>query len=60
VGEGITKADMITLRWVEPASVVDVSFVGRTRDDANLRHAAFVAVRDDKRPSDVRRETGRT
>jgi ATP-dependent DNA ligase len=58
-GEGITEADMATLRWVRPADVVEVSFVEWTRD-ANLRHAAFVGIRDDKRPADVRRETGRT
>jgi len=58
-GEGITQADMGTLRWVRPAVVVEVSFVEWTRD-ASLRHAAFVAVRDDKRPSDVRREIGQT
>ena len=49
---------MVTLRWVRPAVVVEVSFVEWTRD-RNLRHAAFVGVRDDKRSSDVRRETGR-
>jgi bifunctional non-homologous end joining protein LigD len=42
-----------------PAIVVEVSFVEWTRD-ASLRHAAFVAVRDDKRPLEVRRENGRT
>ena len=45
---------MVTLRWVRPAIVVEVSFVEWTRD-RNLRHPAFVAVRGDKRPSDVRR-----
>jgi bifunctional non-homologous end joining protein LigD len=49
---------MGTLRWVRPAVVVEVSFVEWTRD-ASLRHAAFVGVRDDKRPSDVHREIGR-
>jgi bifunctional non-homologous end joining protein LigD len=54
-GEGITEADMLALRWVRPELVVDVSFVEWTRD-GNLRHAAFVGVREDKRAATVRRE----
>ena len=50
---------MGSLRWVRPAVVVEVSFVEWTRD-ASLRHAAFVAIRDDKQTLDVRREIGRT
>jgi bifunctional non-homologous end joining protein LigD len=50
---------MVTLRWVRPSIVVEVSFVEWTLD-GNLRHATFFGVRDDKRPSDVRREIGRT
>jgi bifunctional non-homologous end joining protein LigD len=57
--EGIIQADMATPRRVRPAVVVQVSFVEWTRD-TNLQHAAFVALRNDKQPSDVRRETGRT
>ena len=55
-GEGITEEEMTRLRWVEPRLVVEVSFVEWTRD-ANLRHAQFVGVRDDKAADDVRRET---
>ena len=54
-GEGITAADMTKLRWVKPMVVVEVSFVEWTRDGA-LRHSEFVAIRDDKRPTDVRRD----
>jgi bifunctional non-homologous end joining protein LigD len=54
-GEGITEADMAALRWVTPRLVVEVSFVEWTRDGL-LRHAEFVAVRSDKRPTEVRRE----
>src|SRR5436190_10517447 len=54
-GEGITEEEMTKLRWVKPRHVVEVSFVEWTRD-GNLRHAQFVAVRDDKPPRDVRRE----
>jgi bifunctional non-homologous end joining protein LigD len=54
-GEGISEADMTTLRWVTPALVVEVSFVEWTRD-ALLRHPEFVAVRADKPARGVRRE----
>jgi DNA ligase D-like protein (predicted ligase) len=53
-GEGVTEEDMTRLRWVKPRVVVEVSFVEWTRDGA-LRHSEFVALRDDKRASDVRR-----
>lgn len=54
-GEGVTAEDMTRLRWVKPMVVVEVSFVEWTRDGA-LRHSEFVAIRDDKRPTDVRRD----
>lgn len=57
-GEGVTAEDMNKLRWVNPRVVVEVSFVEWTRDGA-LRHSEFVAVRDDKRAADVRRDPGR-
>ena len=41
---------------MKPTQVIDVSFTEWTRD-GNLRHAAFVGVRDDKAARDVRRET---
>jgi bifunctional non-homologous end joining protein LigD len=53
-GEGVTEEDMAKLRWVEPRLVIEVSFVEWTRDGA-LRHSEFVALRDDKRASDVGR-----
>ena len=55
-GEGITEEEMKKLRWLRPELVVDVSFVEWTRD-GNLRHAAFVGQRDDKRARAVRRDT---
>ncbi len=54
-GEGVTSEDMTKLRWVKPKVVVEVSFVEWTRDNA-LRHSEFIAVRDDKRASDVTRD----
>jgi bifunctional non-homologous end joining protein LigD len=57
-GEGVTAEDMKKLRWVKPRVVVEVSFVEWTRDGA-LRHSEFVAVRDDKRATDVHRDPAR-
>jgi bifunctional non-homologous end joining protein LigD len=54
-GEGITAEDMKTLRWVKPTVVADIGFVEWTAEGL-LRHSTFVGLRDDKRPSAVRRE----
>jgi len=54
-GEGITAEEMTLLRWVKPRIVVEVSFTEWTRD-GSLRHAAFVARRDDKAARDVTRD----
>src|SRR5262245_48046423 len=54
-GEGVTAEEMPVIRWVKPAIVAEVSFAEWTRD-GSLRHAAFVGLRDDKRPRDVHRE----
>jgi bifunctional non-homologous end joining protein LigD len=51
-GEGITTDEMKVLRWVKPVQVVEVSFAEWTRD-GSLRHAAFLALRDDKAAKDV-------
>ena len=53
-GEGITAADMKTLRWVKPRVVLEVAFTEFTAG-GNLRHAAYVSVRTDKAARDVRR-----
>lgn len=55
-GEGITAEEMTLLAWVKPKLVAEISFVEWTRD-GSLRHAAFLALRNDKLPRDVRRET---
>ena len=55
-GEGITAEDMASLRWVKPNLVVEVAFTEWTAG-GNLRHAGFVATRDDKPASAVHRET---
>jgi bifunctional non-homologous end joining protein LigD len=42
--------------WVTPNLVCQVAFVERT-DAGHLRHCTFVAMRDDKEPAEVIRET---
>ena len=55
-GEGITAGDMKSIRWVKPTVVVEVGFVEWTTEGL-LRHSAFAGIREDKRPSTVRRES---
>jgi len=54
-GEGITVEEMKVLRWVSPVRVAEISFAEWTRG-GGLRHAAFLELRDDKQPRDVRKE----
>jgi bifunctional non-homologous end joining protein LigD len=54
-GDGITAEEMNALRWVRPTQVAEVAFAEWTRD-GSLRHASFVALRDDKAAKDVMRE----
>jgi bifunctional non-homologous end joining protein LigD len=54
-GAGVTAEDMATLRWTPPRLVAEIAFVEWTRDTL-LRHPSFVGIRDDVRPTDVRRE----
>ena len=54
-GQGLTKAKMADCRWLKPELVGQFEFVEWTADD-HLRHTKFVALRDDKRAQDVRRE----
>jgi bifunctional non-homologous end joining protein LigD len=54
-GEGITLEEMEAIHWVKPALVAEVSFAEWTRD-GSLRHAALVALRDDKPARSVVRE----
>jgi len=55
-GEGVTPEDMAALAWVTPSLVVEIAFTEWTRDN-NLRHAAYIGLREDKPARDVRRET---
>jgi DNA ligase D-like protein (predicted ligase) len=55
-GESLTAEKMGQCRWVKPKLVCQVQFVEWT-DAGHLRHCAFVAMRDDKKPAEVIRET---
>jgi DNA ligase D-like protein (predicted ligase) len=56
-GEGITEADMTTLKWVKPTIVVEVAFVEWSVDGL-LRHSHFIGIRTDKSASQVHRRDG--
>ena len=54
-GEGITAEDMKKLRWLKPKLIAQVRFTEWTSYGL-LRHATFVALRDDKDPAEITRE----
>jgi bifunctional non-homologous end joining protein LigD len=54
-GAGLTAAKMAECRWLKPVLVAQFEFVEWTAD-AHLRHSRFVALREDKKAKDVRRE----
>jgi DNA ligase D-like protein (predicted ligase) len=54
-GAGLTAAKMAECRWLKPVTVAHFEFVEWT-SDMHLRHSRFVALREDKKPKDVRRE----
>ena len=55
-GQGLTAEKMKDCRWLKPALVGQFEFVEWTPDN-HLRHARFVALREDKNPTSIRRET---
>lgn len=54
-GAGLTAAKMAECRWLKPQLIGQFEFVEWT-EDAHLRHSRFVALRDDKKARDVKRE----
>jgi len=54
-GQGLTKAKMADCRWLQPVLVAQIEFVEWTADQ-HLRHAKFVALREDKAARAVTRE----
>ena len=55
-GQGLTAEKMKSCVWVKPEVVVRIDFAEWTGAD-KLRHTKFVALRDDKDPRKVVRET---
>lgn len=53
--EKLARAARAGAYWVRPELVVEVAFAGWTAD-GNLRHASFVALREDRNPRSVARE----
>jgi ATP-dependent DNA ligase len=54
-GEGLTAEDMSKCRWLEPCLVAAIEFAEWTPAN-HLRHAKFIALRDDKDAKEVVRE----
>jgi DNA ligase D-like protein (predicted ligase) len=54
-GAGLTAAKMAECRWLKPQLVGQFEFVQWT-EDAHLRHSRFIALREDKKAKDVKRE----
>jgi DNA ligase D-like protein (predicted ligase) len=54
-GAGLTAAKIAECRWLKPQLIGQFEFVEWT-EDAHLRHSRFVALRDDKKANDVKRE----
>jgi bifunctional non-homologous end joining protein LigD len=54
-GKGLTAAQMLKCRWVQPVLVAQFEFVEWTGEN-HLRHTRFVGLRDDKAARAVTRE----
>lgn len=54
-GTGVTAEEMKDMTWLRPKVVAQIRFVEWTVE-SNLRHAAFVGLREDKAAASVRRD----
>ena len=54
-GVGLTAAKLKDCRWLKPLLVAQIDFLEWTPDN-HLRHTQFVALRDDKTASQIKRE----
>ena len=54
-GRGLTGAEMKRCTWLKPKLVCEIRFAEWTRD-GHLRQPAFLGLREDKSPEEVRRE----
>jgi ATP-dependent DNA ligase len=54
-GAGLTPAKVKECRWIKPVLVGHFEFTEWTPED-HLRHSKFVALREDKKALDVKRE----
>ncbi len=54
-GAGLTAAKMAECRWLKPQLVGQFEFVEWTADN-HLRHSKFIALREDQRARDVKRQ----
>jgi bifunctional non-homologous end joining protein LigD len=57
-GEGVTADEMKEIKWLDPKLVAQIRFTEWT-SAGNLRHAAYLGLRDDKLPTEVSREKSR-
>ena len=57
-GEGLTEEKMAVCVWVKPEIVAQINYVNWT-DATHLRHASFIAIREDKRPCEIVKENGK-
>ncbi|HEY4049462.1 MAG TPA: ATP-dependent DNA ligase [Acidobacteriaceae bacterium] len=55
-GQGLTAEKMEECVWLKPEAVAQIAFLEWTGAD-HLRHTKFIALRDDKDPRKVVRET---
>ena len=58
-GEAVTAEVMKRIQWLKPKLVAQIEFTEWTEGN-HLRHSKFIALRDDKKPTDVVKENHRS